>query len=412
MMKKINRRQFGMAAGAVAMGAAMGCSEPAPAPAGPRVVILGGGFGGLTAARALRSALGREVTVTLVDRRPAYQMGLRKIWVLAGLSARHDGERPRAALKSRGVDVRHTEITGIDTKGRTVKTADGNIAYDFLLVALGAEPRPDLLPGWSAEATNLYDIDDCARLAPKLAALTRGRVGIAVAGAPYPCPPAPYEAAMTLDGLFRKRGVREQIEIEAWTLQPMSLPLMGKAVCDDFEARMAKKGIRFAAKRKTIRLEGATAVFEQGRFAADALLVVPPHRPPKVLKESGLCGAGEWVPIDRATMKTTADRVWAVGDCMEAFLDNKMPIPKAGVFAEAQAKVAAAGIVAEITGVKDGGWDGKGFCVIEHGGGEAARTTFDLFAPGGPKIVMPPPSAEGYREKQEFERERLETWFG
>ncbi len=408
----MTRRDFDRTLGAAAAGLALGgCTMNDATTPRSRIVILGGGFGGLTAARELRAALGPEHAITLVDRKPDYQMGLRKVWILAGLCGPRDGRRPRSELRRFGIDYRQETVTAIDTTSRVVRTSGGELRYDHLLVALGAEPRPDLVPGFSPDAHSLYDVDDCIRLAPKVAALARGRVAIGILAAPYPCPPAPYETAMTLDEVFRRRGVRGQVEIATWTVQPMSLPLMGKAVCDDFERRLAAKGIGFTPKRKTLRLEGSKSFFDGGELAADLLIVVPPHRPPAVVKESGLAGAGDWIPVDRATFRTAVDRVWAVGDCTEVLLDNKMPMPKAGVMAEGQARVAVAGILADLLGRAPAAFEGKGHCFVEHGGGEASKAAFDLFAPGGPRVEMAAPSADAYREKVEFERSRLERWF-
>ena len=176
-----------------------------------------------------------------------------------------------------------------------------------------------------------------------------------------------------------------------------------------------REGVRFVACVAVIagfnnRMR-VFSVFEKEALESDVLIIAPPHRPPAVVKQSGLTGAGEWITIDRGTMKTAAERVWAVGDCTEIVLENKMPLPKAGILAESQARVAAAGIIAEITGTAGAAWEAKGYCFIEHGAGEASKASFEMFAPGGPKVTMPPASAEGYAEKKEFEAARLKKWF-
>lgn len=408
----LNRREFGTIVAAAAVGAAVeGCAAIPAGSRGSSILVLGAGFGGITAARELRAALPPEHRVTIVDRKASFQMGLRKVWILAGLSTRQDGARRIDSLKAQGIEVRNATVTAIDTAARRVTTDGGDLAYDFLVVALGAEARPELVPGWSDAVHSLYDPADCERLAPVLQSLRSGRVSVAILGTPYPCPPAPYEAAMTLDGEFHKRGVRDRIELRAWTPQPMSLPMMGKAISADFEGRLASRGIGFRPAAKTLRLEGRKAVLEKETIESDVLIIAPPHRPPAVVKQSGLAGAGEWIPIDRATMKTPVPRVWAVGDCTEILLENRLPVPKAGVIAESQARVAAAGILAEITGSAPLSWEGRGYCFIEHGRGDAAKAGFDLLAEGGPKMTMPPADAAAYLEKKDFEATRLRTWF-
>jgi len=395
----------------MAAAALTGCAAPGRGTAGRRIVILGGGFGGITAAHEARRALGPEHTITLIDRKATFMMGLRKLWIMAGLGTREEGERPIAALGARGIDVRREEVASIDTAARVVHTDGGDVAYDFLLVALGAEPRADLVKGFSDAAYNLYEVAGAERLREPLAALSSGKVAIVIAGVPYKCPPAPYEAAMLIDELFRKRGVRDRVEIHVFTVQPMLLPLLGKAASGALGGRLSAKGIAFQTGRKTTALEGSRVVFDDGAFDADLLIVVPPHRPPAVVKQSGLCGAGEWISVERETLRTPLPGVFAVGDCTEILLDNKMALPKAGIMAEAEARVAAAGIVAEITGSPATRFDGKGYCFVEQGEGRAAVITGDFFAAGAPTVELNDPSEDGFQKKVEFERSRLAAWF-
>ncbi|MDQ7819779.1 MAG: FAD/NAD(P)-binding oxidoreductase [Armatimonadota bacterium] len=380
---------------------------------GRRIVILGGGFGGVTAALSLRGALGSEHTITLVDRRGEFMMGLRTLWVLVGRATRQEGTRPLTALSARGVDVRRTTVRGIDLRTRTVATDEAPLPFDYLVVALGADPRPDLIAGWSPAACNLYDAEDVERIVPRIRGLREGRVHVAVLGVPYKCPPAPYEAALLLDDLFRRRGLRDGVEIQTSTVQPMSLPAAGPAACAQVEGQLSRQGIGFAPNRRPVRLEGTTVVYDSGRAEADVLLAVPPHRPPAVVADSGLALRGEWVQVDPGTLRTSADGVFAVGDVVDIPLPTGLSLPKAGVFAEAQARVVAGQIVAEITGARPPApFDGYGYCFIEMGGERAAMVRGTFYASPAPRLEVAPPSAEAYRQKVEFERERLARWFG
>jgi sulfide:quinone oxidoreductase len=371
------------------------------------IVILGAGFGGITAALELKRLLGDAHRVTLVDRKPAFMMGLRTIWLVAGTSTRAEGERPIAALAARGIDIRAATVTAIEP--RTVRTDVGDLPFDFLVVALGAEPRTDLVPGFSPAAFNLYSVDDAERLGARLRSFDRGRLVITIAGLPYKCPPAPYECAMVLDDVFREREMRGAVDLHVTTPTPISLPVLGKARCDQFELLLKDRSIAFHAGAKVVALDGSHVRTEKETLAADVLIVVPPHRPPAPV--APLCD-GDWIRIDPRTTCTRVDRIYAVGDCTEIPLENKLTLPKAGIFAEAQGRVAAANIAAAITGSATAEFDGVGMCFAEVGRGQALMVQGRFLEPGGPQVELKVPSGENLEQKREFERSRLRAWFG
>jgi len=379
-----------------------------------KIVILGGGFGGITAAMELSRGLGTDHTITLVERGAAFMMGLRKLWMVTGRGTRRDGERRLADLRAEGVEIRQETVQAIDPGARLVRTDAGRLPFDYLIVALGAEPRPDLVPGFSAAAYNLYDAADAERLGRRIAEFRGGRIVIAILGVPYKCPPAPYEAAMMLDEVLRRRALRSDVLIQVYTPQPMSLPVAGPQNCAQVEGLLAAKGIDFRPNRKVARLEGTTVVFDDGAHVeADLLIGVPPHRPPAVVRESGLRLRGEWLAVDPATLRASADGVFAVGDVNEIPLANGLPLPKAGLFAESQGKVVAAQIIAELRGLPaPPPFDGVGYCFIETGNALAALVQGRFLASPAPEVTIALPSAAAFRQKIEFERSRLSLWFG
>jgi sulfide:quinone oxidoreductase len=378
-----------------------------------RIVILGAGFGGLTVAIELRAALGPEHEIVVVERNDSYLMGLRKLWILAGLATAEEGRRPVGALAGNGIRLVREQITRIDLAARTVETSGPSLTYDHLVVALGAEGRPDLVPGFREHARNLYDAESVIRASREIAAFSSGRLLVAIAGIPYKCPPAPFEATMLLESAFRARGVREQISLTVTSPQPMSLPIVGKAACSVIETELLFKGIEFFPNKKVQQIEAGRVLYEDGEVPYDLLVGVPPHRCPPVVKQSGLTGEGEWVKVNPQTMETAHPGVWAIGDVTEIMTAVNMPLPKAGVFAEGQGKVVAAAIAARVAGAAPpDSFDGYGYCFLEMGDGVARLVRGHFLAEGGPQVELAMPGPEHAQAKEQFERERLDRWFG
>ena len=338
----------------------------------PRVVILGGGFGGLSAAHTLKR-LAPDAELLVVDRSPEFVMGLRKLWLLDGRSRPGDGARPRARLNHIGIPFRQGTIDAIDLGGHCLTVGGDEVPWDFLIVALGAEGRPDLVPGDFNGNPNLYTFEGAAEAAGRLSEIRAGRVAIVIAGVPIKCPPAPYEAAFLIDDMLRRTQRREQVNLEVVTPQPMSIPAAGTAACNSVEGRLEGKGIAFRPNAKIERIEAGRAVLEGETVAADLLIVVLPHRPPAPVQQSGLTGDGAWVQVDPKTLATPHDGVFAIGDSVEMKTGAGLPFPKAGVFAERHGEVVARNIAASISGADPpAAFDGEGFCFLEIGGGSAA----------------------------------------
>jgi sulfide:quinone oxidoreductase len=378
----------------------------------PSVVILGAGFGGLAAAHALRREAGDAVELLVVDQSPTFLMGLRKLWFLDGRAAPGEGGRDRSALARAGIPFRQGRVESIDRDVRRVCVDGDDIGYDFLVVALGAQQRIDLVPGDPDGNPNLYTVEGAAEAGRRLGELEEGRVVIAIAGVPYRCPPAPYEAAFLIDDLLRREGRRDRVELEVLTPQPMSVPAAGPAACAAIEGRLSRKGIGFRPKTSLTDVRPGSLALEGGdTVRGDLLLVVPPHRPPAVVEDSGLLGESGWVKADPGTLRTEDERVFAVGDVVEMTTGTGLPFPKAGVFAESHGEVVGRNLAAAVTGrEQDARFDGFGFCFLEVGGGRASMVRGNFLA-SPPDVRIEEDAPEHLQAKQDFERERLDRWF-
>ena len=378
-----------------------------------RTLILGAGFGGIATALALRQRLGDRHEIVLVDRRDRFFMGLRKLWVMVGLAELEDGVRPLSALRERGIDVRRAEITRIDAGSRRAWLDDEPVDADFLVVALGAEPRPDLVPGLADHAFDLYDVDSVKELAHPIAAFNGGRIAIAIAGLPYKCPPAPYEAAFLLDHRFRDAGIRDRVTITFTTMQPKLLPNAGDEGAVAIAAEFDRRGIAYRTGRKLVRAEAGRFVFEDGEEPFDIGIAVPPHLAPAVVRESGLTDGGDWIPVDPGTLETRHPGVYAIGDVVHIPLAGGAALPKAGLFAEAHGRHVAAAIAAQVEGGPAAPpFGGHGHCYLELGGGEAALIEGAFYALPRPAVHIVGTGPEYGRAKRDFEADRLREWFG
>ena len=205
-----------------------------------RVLILGGGFGGIATAHRLKQKLGENVEVILVDRRPYFMVGFRKSWALIGESPLEVGQKPIDSLSRLGVDVRRATIEAIHPQEKSATVEGETIQADALVVALGAELNPSAVPGFAEHAYNVYDPNEIPRAEKALNEFKGGRLVIGIFGAPYKCPPAPLEMAMLIQEKLKKKAV--QATIEVFTPQPVTLPILSQASCDMVDSRLLGEG--------------------------------------------------------------------------------------------------------------------------------------------------------------------------
>jgi sulfide:quinone oxidoreductase len=378
------------------------------------VVVLGGGTGGLVAARRLRRTLDPTDRVVLVDRDATFRFAPSFLWVMTGARRPAQISTDRRCLRRAGIEVLQADVGEIDPTHHRVKTSEGEMSCDRLVIALGAELAPDALPGFGEAAHNVYTLDGAAAAADALGRFDGGSVAVVVSRLPYKCPAAPYETAFLAEAVLRGRGVRDRATIDVYTPEPYPMPTAGPVLGQALAAMLAERGITLHPEHTVERIDATASelVLAGGeRVGYDLLLGVPPHRAPEVLRTSGLAAETGFVPVDRDTLATGAEGVFAVGDATAIPIAGGKFLPKAGVFAEAEADVVAANIAAELSGrPATKRFDGKGACFVELGDGRAAFASGNFYAADAPDITLRRPGRHWHAAKVGFEKYWLRRW--
>jgi len=347
-MHTISRRRL-LAAGSALTGLSLaGCATTDSGPSIGRVVVVGGGFGGATAARYLKM-WGGNVDVTMVDRNPQFVSCPISNLVLGGYKQISEVTVGYEGLKAMGVKVVQGEVTAIDTAGKRVRLADGTqLPYDRLVVSPGVDFMNEAIAGLATPAAQAKFLHSW-KAGPQTVALRQqltamrdgGVVAISIPKAPYRCPPGPYERACMVAAYLKEHKPRSKVLVLDGNGEIVSKKgLFEKAFADRY------KGIleyRANAELKEVDAGNGVAKLEFEDVKADVINVIPPQRAGDIARSAGLINQNNrWVGVNWLTMESTAVAgIHVLGDStMSAPL-----MPKSGHMANQHAKVAAAAIV-------------------------------------------------------------------
>ncbi len=374
------------------------------------VAVLGGGVGGLVAARELRRSLDPADRVVLVERSPRHVFAPSLLWLLVGGRRAEQITRDLSRLRTRGIELLETEVKALDPESLTVTTTGGEIKADALVVGLGLERTLAAVPGAEGRAHEFYSLEGAERLRRALAGFPGGRVAIAVLGTPYSCPAAPYEAALLVEEYLRRRGRRGEVVV--YTPEPYPMPTAGPAVGQALRELLAERGIAFHQVRAVEVRDGALVLADGSEAPWDLLIAIPVHQAPEAVRASPLAGETGLAAVDPRSLATGFPGVWALGDVAALPLPGRhrpevpLSLPKAGVFAHRQARVAAANVAGYLEGRRGPAetFDGIGFCFVETGGGRAGFGVGRFFAEPAPAVRLLPPARKWHGGKVFFER--------
>jgi sulfide:quinone oxidoreductase len=373
-----------------------------------RILVLGAGFGGLELCTMLSETFGESIEVTLIDKNDSFYFGFSKLDVLFRQANPDAVCLPYKKIAKPGVRLLQETILSIDPAAKRVTTNHGVHEADFIVVALGADYDFAATPGME-HATEFYTLEGATRLGKILPTFTRGRVLIAVGGAPFKCPPAPSEAALMMHDYLMTRGIRDACEITL--ILPLETPVPpSPETSRALLAAFAERNITFVADRemKKVDTECRVVTLDDGReFPYDLFLGVPAIRAARILQDSGMTEDG-YVPVKPRTLETRFADVYAVGDCA------RQGTPKAGVFAEGAARAVGRALTARLRNEEvPVTHAGTGSCYIEFGGGRIGRVDVDFFSnPDHPVGTYFEPSVALRADKENFGSSRRARWFG
>ncbi|MCC7151216.1 MAG: FAD-dependent oxidoreductase [Rubrivivax sp.] len=341
--------------GGLSMGTMTGCATVGGAR--PQVVVVGAGWGGSTASKYVRMLSDQRIDVTLVEPEanfvscPISNLVIGGRRQLADITISYD-----QLVKNHGVRLLRTRVAAVDVAKRQARLADGSVlGYDKIVVAPGVSMMWKQVEGLEA-AHDQGRILHAWKAGPETVALRRqleampdgGTYAIVIPEAPYRCPPGPYERASLVAAYFKRAKPRSKVLIlDANPDVTSKGPLFKKAWAELYgpmlEYRSQYKAVGVDARSNAVRFE------VQDDVKADVLNVLPPMRAGELAVQMGLTNANaRWCHVDFLTFESTAARhVHVVGDSIQI----AQGMPKSGHMANSHAKVAAAAIVAELTGL-------------------------------------------------------------
>ena len=384
-----------------------------------KVLVLGGNFGGLTAALAVTHELHGDVDVTVVSASDRFVFNPSLIWLPFGERAPDDVTFPLApTFEAHGIDFVHAEATSLDLAGHTVETGAGPYAYDYLVIATGYRNNFDVVPGLGPEgyAYTITSLEDAIHAGEGWRRFLE-QPGDVIVGATQgaSCFGAAYEYLFNVSHQLRKAGLKKRVKLTYVSPEP-ELGHFGIGGLPHGESML---GMFLRKEHITPIVDTAIDHVDEGRLVlADGTkhefayaMLIPPFLGQEVIRRSPeIADAKGYVEV-RDTYQTVArDEVYAVGIAAAVTVPwqtaNPVGIPKTGFPTEAMAHVAARNIAAQIRGEQPGDHkdfaDMKAVCVMDAGNNGVIILADKMLPPRKHGLLIPGPQA--HLMKLAFER--------
>jgi sulfide dehydrogenase [flavocytochrome c] flavoprotein subunit len=355
----LNRRDFVKATGALAAVGAVGFPHIARAQS-KKVVIVGGGTGGATAAKYIKMA-DDSIDVTIVEPNKEYYTCYMSNEVLSGARELDSIKHGYDGLKARGVKVVHDKATAIDAEKKVVKTEGGEeLAYDRAIVAPGISILYDKIEGYSEDAAQKMPHawkagEQTKILRSQLEAMEDGgTVVIAAPPNPFRCPPGPYERASQIAMYLQNEKPKSKVIIldskQKFSKQGLFTQGWERLYGFGTDDSMIEWQPGPDAGVNRVDPETMTLYTNFDEVKADVANVIPPQVAGKIAQDAGLTDDSGWCPVDKKTFESTLHKgIHVIGDACIA-----TAMPKSGYSANSQGKVAAAAVIAMLNDEEPG----------------------------------------------------------
>lgn len=380
----------------------------------PRILVIGGNFGGLTVALSVRAELGDAVDVTVVSASDHFLFNPSLIWLPFGKRRAEDITFPlEPTFEAHGIRFVHAEATAVDLEGRKVTTAEGIHGYDYLVVATGYRNDFSVAPGLGPDGPvhTITTLPDARRTGEAWRAFLESPGDVLVGATQGAgCFGAAYEFLFNLTHELRRRGLRRQVRVTFVTPEPFlghfgmgGLP-HGEQLLTMF---MRKEGVEALTEVGIERVEEGRALLTDGRSVPFAFaMLVPPFLGQEVVRSTaGLSDAKGYVPVRDTYQAVGHDKVYAVGiaAAVEVPWHTALPvgIPKTGFPTERMAHVAARNIAAQIRGEEPRAHkafeDIPALCVMDAGRNGVVILADKMLPPRHHGVLVPGPHAHAMK---------------
>ena len=313
------------------------------------ILVLGAGTGGIITANELSKKIGSRANIILFEKEEKNVFAPSLLWLMVGKRKPEQVYRHTQKINGNGIKVVIGEIENVSAGNISVTAKGQEYRGDYMVISLGVNQISE--HSLNSYGHNFYTLTGATTFHEQLKNFKGGKIAVLVPSLPFKCPAAPYEAAMLIASFIRSKALSGKTEISLYSPEPGPMVVAGKELSGAVRQMVEMKGVKYFPEHQLAAASEKTLTFSNGKtFNYDLLAYTPKHECPLVIKETPLVGKSGWIEVNRNTMETTFQNVYAIGDITFILLELGKPLPKAGVFAHYQAEIVAHNIAQLIIG--------------------------------------------------------------
>lgn len=348
-----------------------------------KIVILGGGTAGTIMVNKLCKALSpADWKVTIVDKEETHHYQPGYLFIPFGIYGEDDVVKPKKNFFPKEADIIISEIDLIDAPNNCVYLKNGNVlGYDYLIIATGSEIRPDETEGmvdklWNKSIFDFYTLNGALALAEFLKTWEGGKLVLNIAEMPIKCPVAPLEFVFLADDYFKKKGMRDKVDIILVT--PLDAAFTKPIAASELGGFMREKGIKLVTEFSIGSVDNDAKKiisWDDREVDFDLLVTIPTNMGIEAIERSELGDELNFIPTDKETLQSKEwENIFVIGDATD------LPSSKAGSVAHFESDILFENIMSAINGEPlKAKFDGHANCFIESGNGKGLLIDFNYY---------------------------------